>query len=98
MIHLLIYLLAAFGVAFVVGYSEVSLPIRERLAARPRAGIWAAKLMECPACLGFHIGWAYAVGFRPEFLPSGWGAVALLAFATAGSNLILGRIVGLIKS
>ena len=91
MIHFIGYLLAAFGVAFTVGHSEITLGAREALDRRGIVARWVVRLMECPACLGFHLGWIYALAVGSEFHP------VTLAFLTCGSNFILGRLTGLIK-
>ena len=97
-VHFVAYLLAAFGLAFVAGHSEISVQLRDWIHKRGRVGYWLVKMIECPACLGFHIGWIYALAVRPDFLIiEPWKAAALLAFSTSGSNFVLGRITGLIE-
>lgn len=67
---LLLYVFASFGAAFVLGYSKISLPLREFLAgaAQPYEGPnqsgrvlsftarWLLSLLECPACVAFWLG------------------------------------------
>ena len=63
----------------------------------PYVGPWLAALMECVGCLGWHLGFvAGASGFMA--LPLGlpwWGAGLFLAFATAATNLLLAKYVGI---
>lgn len=98
---LLLYFLAAFGFAFIVGHSKISLAFREWLAARGALGEWLASLLECPACLGFWIGIAAVftgVIHVPLDVPFGpkWFAALLFACATSGSNLLASKWVGLV--
>lgn len=57
---------------------------------------WIVALLECPACLGFYegliTGW-FIQDFVP-FLPA-WGTMGLLALFTCGTNLIFGKLLGL---
>jgi hypothetical protein len=95
----LVYAVAAFGFAFIVGHSRISLPARalmqtvgERLlpiAALPFR--FVLMLIECPACLGFWEGLAYALAFHPS-----WASWWELALFTSGSNFLLGRFSRLI--
>lgn len=91
-----LYFLAAFGFAFIVGHSWISLAFRE-WAALSEKGLWFAKLLECPACLGFWIGLA-AVLTGTVSVPFGprWFAAIVLACATSGSNLLCSKWVGLV--
>lgn len=122
---IVIFAFAAFGLAYVIGYSKITLEIREWLAEpveylntkvtdahgpgleqgtayRPPllAARWLLALMECPACLGWHIGfWASIVIERQAnsgFLNALLNAL-LFAFFITGTNYILGRYTGLIK-
>ena len=92
-LSLIFFSLAAFGAAWVVGYSKVSLPIRERLVTVKfgdyQIGDWAVQLLECPSCFGFWLG--LIVG--PFFVP--FHPIACGLFVT-GSNFLLGRVTGLI--
>lgn len=71
-----LYLLAAFGLAYIVGHSTISLPFRVWLGgvpAKPEVpllpqpgalgpiGDWVATMLECPACFGFWIGLCSAI-------------------------------------
>lgn len=92
-----LYFLAAFGFAFIVGHSKISLAFREWLAARGGLFLWFAQLLECPACLGFWIG-LVAVLTSTVTVPFGprWFAAMVLACATSGSNLLASKWVGLV--
>lgn len=116
-----LYVLAAFGLAFIVGYAKISLPLRGwlgcawgsytaesglqpiRFAVARRALL---ELLQCPACLGVWIGFAFALAD-----PLMFGAAAalgvdhlplmerafFLGLATCASNFILGALTGLIE-
>jgi len=108
------YTLAAFGLAYIVGHSSISLPFRMLLDpgdnyTRPREALRAfvLTLAECPACFGFWTGacagmlYAYGVG---SWMPP--ADVALprplfvlgLGLYTTGSNYLLARLTKLIPS
>lgn len=99
-VALVVYSIATFGVAFVLGHSTITLPIRERIAEShaPLAAVFLA-LIECPACASWWVG--LAVGFIGLLVapPSyGWWPVALplvAAFYSAGSSYILARLTGI---
>lgn len=102
---LVLYFLSAFGFAFIVGHSKISLPFREWLAPvvqvpgpQPffhlRAFLLA--LIECPACLGFWIGViVFATHIVTLPLPF-WLGLSLLALSTCAVNLLLAKYVGLV--
>lgn len=104
MIALVLYLLAAFGFAFVVGHSKISLPLREALANNARGfRLWLVALLECPGCLGWWtgaaVGWFWAGAVMSVAAPISLaqiGCSVLLAFATAASNLLLAKYVGMV--
>jgi hypothetical protein len=99
-ISLVLYSITAFGFAYVVGHSVISRPAREIIA------VWSETLItliECPACLGFWTGLVFGLGlaFGPSaaiFPGPAWLIPSVLAFYTAGSNFILGRLTGLMQS
>lgn len=110
MIELIAYVGAAFGLAYIVGHSKISLPARSALATaaanwpidideerrpaiRNRIAQWILDLSECVACFGFWIGLAAGFGNLGPPEPTNPLALALL---TTASNLILGRITGLL--
>lgn len=85
------YSVAAFGLAFIVGHSKVSLAPRKWMVKKGVAGWWLVQLLECPACWGFHTGWIYWLVAKPDFAP-GWFHLALF---TTGSNFLLTKLSGL---
>jgi len=90
------FLLAQFGLAYIVGHSEISLPWRT-LLARSQYGERLVKFVECPACFGF---WAGAA-FWEMGLPDAQPHVAVFRFffwgcVVSGSNFLLGRLSRLI--
>lgn len=103
MTALIVYTLAAFGLAWAIGHSKLSQPFLDVLeyTARDSYGQlryfrWLTTivltLLTCPACLGFHIGWAAHVSGIVTLFPSWYVA----AFYTCGANLILGIYTGII--
>jgi hypothetical protein len=96
LIVLAFYSVSAFGFAYVVGHSVISMPVREWIARHP-GHYWQLFLavIECPACFGWWVGFAggiaafiadpFVSGLLPVFLP----------FYTAGSNYILARLTGI---
>jgi hypothetical protein len=101
-------LFAAYGLAWVLGRSKLTLALREWLAAPrdapadryhshmvfpPRpAALWVLALIECPGCVGFHEGWVYGAVTR-----AGWRASILFGLGTLAMNLIFETIVSHIK-
>jgi hypothetical protein len=111
-IELLVFLLMQFGLAYIVGHSEISLPVRymlsppvaetENVTPLPRrgwsVGRWLVRLVECPACFGFWAGGIAALSFG---LSAGTrtGRADVFLFwgcAVAGSNFLLARLSRLI--
>lgn len=105
-LSLLLFFLASFGLAFVLGHSKITLPFRTWLGgapdgnprpAVPGLGPWIVMLLECPACLGFHFGWAVVVWGPPLGVPfTFWWAVAVMSCATSAVNLLLAKHVGML--
>jgi hypothetical protein len=89
-------LIAQFGFCYVVGHSAISLPIRERVAAATRAGEWFVELLECPACLGWWLGFLTGVVMLISTLHA-WREALALPFFVSGTNYLLGRATGWIK-
>lgn len=97
----------AFGVAYVVGHSKISLAWRNPLmvarigakspGSRALAGV-VLTLIECPACLGFWEGLVgYHLGQRWLVPPDLVLPAASFAFFTLVTNLILARVTGLLE-
>jgi hypothetical protein len=96
-VALVLHVFAAFGIAYVLGYSKITLQGREWLSTFGTVGKWAVALLECPACLGFWIGCLATI------LKSGIPGEPLLAFSalhlgffTCGTNFLLAKVTGLI--
>lgn len=113
MLGLLFYTVAAFGLAYVMGHSAISLPFRMALDPGPElktpahaARAFLLTLIECPACFGFwtglFAGMLYAAMDGAQYPRE--GALARLLFAvglalyTTGSNFILARFTNLIPA
>lgn len=96
-IALAVYTLAAFGLAFVLGFAEITVAARDWLMKKGVVLQWFVKLLECPACVGFHIGLWYALVASPEFMVTLKGGPVELAFFTAATNFVIGRSTGLIQ-
>lgn len=117
-----LFLLAAFGLAWIVGFSTISLPMRKWLGGFEQdvvvkqldgsvhavvekvPGHWGAlgpflcKMIECPGCIGFHMGWVYALGYaNGAGEPVKIGKLVFAGAAVAGSNFILGRLTRIIE-
>jgi hypothetical protein len=112
MLGLLFYTVAAFGLAYIVGHSAISLPLRILMEPPDLRGpqdafrAWALMLIECPACFGFWTGllggMVYAALDGPLYPQEGVLARLLfavgLALYTCGANFILARFTGLIPA
>lgn len=113
MLGLFFYTFAAFGLAYIVGHSSISLPFRMLMdPGEEMATPWdalrafALVLLECPACFGFWTG-AFAgllyVAVDGTYYPKD-GALARFLFAaglalyTAGTNFTLSRFTNLIPA
>lgn len=101
MIELIVFALVCFGIAWGLGQSGLSYPIRLRINPRSRhSRFYSARtlviaLLECPGCIGFHTGWVfYVLGVTPRELPTWW----IAAFAVTSSNLLLYKLTGLADS
>lgn len=102
MIALVIYVGAAFGLAYIVGHSKISYPFRNWLGKRGALGAWLALLLECVACFGWWTG--FVIGFTGNspvrewwpFMPgSPWVHAIVLGLFTSGVNFLLGQRSGL---
>ena len=100
---LVLYYLAAFGLAYIAGHSVISEPLRTFVGGtidRPRPFFgWIVSLVECPACFGTWIG-ALAGALDPSLFLQGsvlMGA-GVGALTTCAINLLLGKRAGLMPS
>lgn len=100
---LVLYYLAAFGLAYIAGHSVISEPLRTFVGGtidRPRPFFgWIVSLVECPACFGTWIG-ALAGALEPSLFLQGsvlMGA-GVGALTTCAINLLLGKRAGLMPS
>lgn len=98
LLSLFVFTLASFGLAFVIGQSKISLPIR--MVLEPESILtfsdslraWLLALMECPACLGFWFGLFYAWFVSPMFFP-GPHSISIVGFGlyACGANFVLSQ-------
>lgn len=79
------------------GTSQISKEIQPLV---PVVGPWLVALVECPGCLGWHLGWLGFV-FRAQLhLPLDapfWPGLIIFACATAATNMIGARAIGLLE-
>lgn len=124
-----VLIFAAFGLSFVIGYSKLTLAIREWLATpvklkqlevvekipigensanvighpvRPPLAVaqWTLALMECPACLGWHVGFWMSIVVSVQAQAHWTQAIAdaiMFGFLITGTNYFLGRVTKLIR-
>lgn len=84
--QLALFALVLLGLTYLVGWSRISFGTRHWLARRP-IGLWLVQLIECPKCLGFHLGWvALMLGWGPF---AGAGPWRWLVQPIVGSALML---------
>ncbi len=102
-VALALYFLGAFGLAYIIGGSAISAPLRSWIGGpldkpRPYFGLVIA-LLECPACFGTWTG-AFFGCIRPRlFLADSWWIGILIgACTTAAVNLLLGKMAGLMPA
>ncbi len=94
---LFVYTFAAFGIAYICGFSKISYPFRVRLG-QTVAGNFFMSLIECPACFGFWLGALAGICASFVFVNLSWWALAIILGAyTSGTNFILGVFTGLMK-
>lgn len=95
-----IYCMIVFGLTYIVGHSVITQAIREWAFGPVSASEatpppidstrrFIVTMIECPACLGFHVGWILGLVFG-----LGWYSIALGLFTT-GTNLILAKLTRL---
>jgi hypothetical protein len=83
--------LACYGLAWVVGQSHLTLPLRQYLSIAPRGPRrFLLTLMECVGCFGFWEGFALGLFLSRTLL-----LAVVLGFAVSASNLILDAAVSL---
>lgn len=93
--NLLIYSLAAFGLAWIVGHSKISLLPREWVATKSR---FLVSLLECVGCFGVWQGLAaHMLDLQFVRLFNDWRDAIMLALFTCAGNLVLGRFVGVVE-
>lgn len=86
------HILMVFGAAYIVGYSQISLPLREWLATRTTPfARWLLALVECAACFGFHCGWVLAM----LTMPLSWFSAFGYGCFFCATNFLLARLTGL---
>lgn len=99
--------LECFALAYIVGHSKISLPLRVFLGGIPDQktpikplfgyfGSFLCELLECCACFGFWEGWVLGFGAFWGFwtLPFEINPVAL-GLLVCGSNFVLSRLTRL---
>lgn len=108
MTELLIYSFCAYGLAYIVGESKISLPLRmwiEPPSVRDAKVSWLIQcfdsirlvvlsLIECPACFGTWVGFFYGLWSAPTFMPPETRGAVLLGLYTCGSNHFLSQLGG----
>lgn len=95
--NVIIYAVAAFGLAYILGHAVISQGAREALWERGNAARAIVMLLECPACCGFWIGLIVgAMDFVFYDVHDMARRGFLAACFTAGSNFILGRLTKLV--
>lgn len=117
MIQLIIYSIAAFGLAYIIGHAQITNFIRiffweycwfegMRVETGGRYPFRIlVELMECPACLGWWIGFISGlVGLFTQYqdvqlihIGPPWIFPVILGLYTSGTNFILGRYTRLIS-
>jgi hypothetical protein len=99
-IALFVFTFSAFGLAYVLGHSMITKAVREYLFDLAESYFppakWLVLLVECPACLGFWIGFVSGL-LGPTGYAEPLATVPPLALGcyVAGTNFVLGRATGL---
>ena len=110
MTALVVFFLANFGFAYIVGFSKISAPLREWLAPYMRendptelapgalnaAQWWLTSLLECPACVGFWFAGLLSPIVALRFFNNDVPEFFVWGCAGAGTNFILARLSRLI--
>jgi len=99
-----LFFLATFGLAFVIGHSKISLPLRTLLDPGNKIETfeqsmrwWTLELLECPPCVSWHLGLWYGL-LGPSRGDSRVLEALILAFAATAVSFILGVFTGLIHA
>jgi fatty-acid desaturase len=84
---------AAYGCASIISWSAIFEELREWVKTKSS---WFHKLMTCPLCLGFHLGWVMSLtlgGLCNHYFQTNlfWGLFADAVF-TSGSTWIINSI------
>lgn len=101
-LQFILYCLLAFGVAYAVGQSTISLPFRKAIEPDGRhSQLYVMRtffllLIECPACLGFWLGMMFEACITVQLFelieaPGLWHTL-LYGTVTMSTNHFLGRL------
>lgn len=93
--HLVLYTLSAFGFWYIVGASVISYPARaalRRLARSTDLLTTLLELLQCPACLGFWIGFVAAF---TRYSPAPGVDCFMLGLYTSATNLVIAHLTDL---
>ena len=90
---MLFWCIAAYGVASIISWSSIFEGLREWVKTKSS---WFYKLMTCPLCLGFHIGWVMSItlgGLCNHYFQTNlfWSLFADAVF-TSGSTWLINTI------
>lgn len=97
---MLFLFVACFGLWGIVGWSKISLRPRRWLGDHGTVGAWLVELLECPQCFGVWTGFVFGV-FSSELFTAQTSSLAravTMACMCGGSNLILGKLTGLMQT
>jgi hypothetical protein len=83
-VFLAFHALAAMGLAWIVGHSAISLPLRTALHRRSP---FLVELLECPGCFGFWTGLAVGLVQDP------WWALPFALFTSATNTILLTPVI-----
>lgn|SRR5574342_655639 len=90
--QIFLWCLFSYGVAYVIGHSKISLPFREWLSEGRGIKAWVLDLIECPGCLGIHIGFWFGLFYdrlHYAFNDDLFYNAVFLSFFTCSSNLLI---------
>lgn len=90
---MLFWILASYGCASIISWSAIFEDLREWVKTKSS---WFYKLMTCPLCLGFHIGWVMSLalgGLCNHYFQTNlfWNLFADAVF-TSGSTWMINSI------